>query len=99
MPSGPVRYRLRAPASGRESIVTFDGRKSDAVAEDEVGFYDRVTGERMEVVAKLIPVQDLNSALPRAPETVRVCPSCEELVGMDASECPFCRRRMPALGV
>jgi hypothetical protein len=89
----PERYRLRAPASGRESIVSADG----IPPLDEVGFYDHVTGERMDVVGKLVPTAASPSNLPRAPEFLRVCPHCEELVGRDLSDCPYCRRRMPAL--
>jgi hypothetical protein len=90
----PDRYRLRAPASGREAIVTLDGSEEA----DGMAFYDRVTGERMEIVSKLLPLGDSQSSLPRSPENVRVCPHCGELVALDLSECSVCRRRMPALG-
>ena len=66
--------------------------------DSEIAFYDRVTGERMEIVSKLLPLADSGSRLPRAPENMRVCPHCGELVGKDVSECPVCRRRMPARG-
>ena len=88
------RYRLRAPASGREAIVVLNGDEED----EGVAFYDHVTGERMEIVAKLLPLGDSASLLPRAPENMRVCPHCGNLVGMDLSECPHCHRRLPALG-
>jgi hypothetical protein len=91
----PERYRLRAPASGREAVISVDGVKS---AGDEVGYYDQVTGERMYVVAKLVPDANSPSTLPRAPENLRICPHCEQLVGRDLSDCPYCRRRLPALG-
>ena len=90
----PERYRLRAPASGREHVISVDGQPPD----DDVGFYDRVTGERMEIVSKLIPVASSPSNLPRTPENLRVCPHCGELVGRDLSECPYDGRRMPAVG-
>jgi hypothetical protein len=89
------RYRLRAPASGREAVISIDGPQP---AGDEVGYYDQVTGERMYVVAKLVPDSDSPSMLPRAPENLRICPHCEQLVGRDLSDCPYCRRRLPALG-
>lgn len=89
----PERYRLRAPASGRESVVSVDGEAPGA----EVGYYDRVTGERLDVVGKLVPTSASPSNLPRAPEFLRVCPHCDELVGRDLGDCPYCRRRMPAL--
>jgi hypothetical protein len=92
----PERYRLRAPASGREAVVSFDGALSDT-EEGDIGYYDRVTGERMEVVGKLVPTASSPSNLPRTPENLRICPHCGELVGRDLSDCPYCGRRMPAL--
>jgi hypothetical protein len=93
----PERFRLRAPASGREAVVSFDGALPDT-GEDEVGYYDRVTGERMEIVGKLVPIASSPSNLPRTPENLRICPHCEELVGRDLSDCPYCGRRMPPVG-
>jgi uncharacterized paraquat-inducible protein A len=77
-------------------VVSVDGTLPDA-KEGDVGYYDRVTGERMEVVGKLLPAASSPSNLPRAPENLRVCPHCEELVGRDLSDCPHCGRRLPAL--
>jgi hypothetical protein len=90
---GPQRYRLRAPASGREVVVAIDEAPSNDRA-----YYDRVTGEKLEVVGKLVPLSSSPSNLPRTPETLRVCPFCEQLVGLDLSDCPYCWRRMPAIG-
>jgi hypothetical protein len=69
----------------------------DAHEDEGRAYYDRVTGERLEVVAKLVPLSSSPSSLPRSPETLRLCPYCEELVGLDLSECPYCSRRLPAL--
>jgi hypothetical protein len=91
---GPQRYRLRAPASGREVVLAIENPDDSR----DRAFYDRVTGERLEVVAKLVPDASSPSNLPRSPETVRICPHCEELVGLDLSECPYCGRRMPPVG-
>jgi hypothetical protein len=93
----PERYRLRAPASGRESVVSLDGDRALGGRSDDVGFYDSVTGERLEVVAKLVPTASSPSSLPRSPENLRICPHCGELVGQDLSDCPYDGRRMPAL--
>jgi hypothetical protein len=90
----PERYRLRAPASGREAVISLDG----AMPDPDVGYYDHATGERMEIVSKLVPIASSPSNLPRTPENLRICPHCEELVGKDLSDCPYCRRRMPARG-
>jgi hypothetical protein len=70
----------------------------DALSANNRAYYDRVTGERLEVVAKLVPLSSSPSNLPRSPETLRICPFCDELVGLDLSDCPYCRRRMPAIG-
>jgi hypothetical protein len=90
----PQRYRLRAPASGREVVLALD---DTALDNDNRAYYDRVTGERLEVVSKLVPLASSPSNLPRSPETVRICPHCEELVELDLSDCRFCGRRMPPI--
>jgi hypothetical protein len=74
-------------------VVAVDGRAPS----DEVGYYDNVTGERMEIVGKLVPTANSPSNLPRAPQFLRICPYCEQLVGRDLSDCPHCGRRLPAL--
>lgn len=84
---------MRAPASGREAVVTVEG----ATPTDTTGFYDHVTGERMEVVSKLLPDSNSRSRLARSQENMRLCDRCHELVERDLSECPFCRRRLAAL--
>ena len=86
---------MRAPASGREAVIAVDGAEPAA---DDVGYYDEVTGERMYVVAKLVPDAHSPSNLPRAPENLRICPHDGQLVGRDLSDCPYCGRRLPALG-
>ena len=53
--------------------------------------------ERMEIVGKLVPTANSPSNLPRAPQFLRICPYCEQLVGRDLSDCPYCGRRLPAL--
>jgi hypothetical protein len=88
---GPQRYRLRAPASGREVVLALD----HPLDGNEAAYYDRVTGERLEVVSKLVPLADSPSNLPRTQDTVRVCPHCGELVEIDLSDCPYCGRRLP----
>jgi hypothetical protein len=75
-------------------VVAVDGVQP----QDEVAYYDRVTGERMDIVGKLVPTSSSPSNLPRAPEFLRICPHCDQLVGQDLSDCAYCRRRLPALG-
>lgn len=33
----------------------------------------------------------------RAPENLRICQRCDELIGLDVSDCPYCGLRQPAL--
>ena len=81
-------YRLRAPASGREALAK--------VRRDGV-YVDRETGEEMKVVAATLPLAPSESALVRAPENLRVCRRCNQLIGLDVSDCPYCGLRQPAL--
>jgi hypothetical protein len=83
------RYRFRNPASGRELIMT---------GEAESTYVDRESGERLEVVGKLVPVAPSHSKLPWAPENLRFCPWCGQLAQKDLNDCPTCGRRMGPLG-
>ncbi|MFN8159540.1 MAG: hypothetical protein U0R52_00630 [Solirubrobacterales bacterium] len=82
-------YRLRAPASGREAL---------AAVEPGSTFVDRETGEEMEPVARTLPLAPSDSALPRSPNTVRACRRCDQLIGLDVSDCPYCGLRQPPIG-
>ena len=81
-------YRLRAPASGREAIAK--------VAPGAV-YVDRETGEELEPVARTLPLAPSASALPRTPDNLRACRRCDQLIGLDVSDCPYCGLRQPAL--
>jgi hypothetical protein len=81
-------YRLRAPASGREALAR---AKPDGV------YVDRESGEEMEIVSETLPLAPSESALPRAPLHLRTCRRCEQLIGLDVSDCPHCGLRQPAL--
>jgi len=81
-------YRLRAPASGREALAKVKG---DGV------YVDRETGEEMAVAAATLPLAPSESALVRAPENLRACRRCDQLIGLDVSDCPYCGLRQPAL--
>ena len=81
-------YRLRAPASGREALAK---AKRDGV------YVDRETGEEMELGAATLPLAPSASALVRAPENLRACRRCDQLIGLDVSDCPYCGLRQPAL--
>jgi hypothetical protein len=77
-------YRLRAPASGREAL---------AEANAEGVYVDRETGEQMEVVTRTLPLAPSESALLRTPENLRACRRCDQLIGLDVSDCPYCGLR------
>lgn len=81
-------YRMRAPASGREAL---------AHAEPGAVYLDRETGEEMEPVAMVLPRAPSASALPRTPENLRDCRRCNQLIGLDVSDCPYCSLRQEAL--
>ncbi len=80
-------YRLRAPASGREALA--------AVSDGGV-YVDRETGEEMEPVTRTLPLAPSDSALLRIPENLRACTRCDQLVGLDLSDCPYCGMRLGA---
>jgi hypothetical protein len=81
-------YRMRAAASGREAL-TQSGPGSVYV--------DRETGEEMEPVAMVLPLAPSASSLPRRPENLRACRRCDQLIGLDVSDCPYCGLRQEAL--
>ncbi len=84
----PVQiYRLRAPASGREA---------HAPATADGVYVDRESGEEMEIVSRTLPLAPSASALVRAPENLRACRRCDQLIGLDVSDCPYCGLRQPA---
>ena len=80
-------YRMRAPASGREALVEAD---ADGV------YLDRETGEELVPVTRVLPLAESPSSLLRAPENLRVCRRCEQLIGIDLSDCPHCGLRQEA---
>jgi hypothetical protein len=83
---------MRAPASGREAMVEAD---VDGV------YVDRETGEELKPVTRVLPLTPATSAqstsaLLRAPENLRECRRCEQLIGIDLSDCPHCGLRQEA---
>jgi hypothetical protein len=82
------KYRLRAPASGREAIVK---------AEPGHRYLDRETGEEMFPASRLLPLSPSPSALVRSWENLRACRRCDQLIGLDVSDCPHCGLRQEAL--
>jgi hypothetical protein len=81
-------YRLRGPASGREALAPVE---ADGV------YLDRETGEEMLPVTRTLPLAPSASSLLRIPENLRSCRRCDQLIGLDVSDCPYCGLRQPAL--
>ena len=81
-------YRMRAPASGREALT---------YAEPGSVYVDRETDEEMVPVAMVLPLAPSASVLPRTPENLRACRRCDQLIGLDVSDCPYCGLRQSAL--
>ncbi len=79
---------MRAPASGREAL---------AHAEPGTTYVDRETGEEMEPVSMVLPLAPSASALTRRPDNLRACRRCDQLIGLDVSDCPYCGLRQSAL--
>jgi hypothetical protein len=81
-------YRLRAPASGREAL---------AAIEPETVYTDRESGEELRPITRTLPLAPSDSTLLRTPENLRICRRCDQLIGLDVSDCPYCGLRQPAL--
>jgi hypothetical protein len=79
------RYRLRAPSTGREIVIEAKPGKT---------YKDRETGEKLQVVGKVLPLAPSKSKLPWAVENLRMCPWCDEFSQKDLNDCPNCGRRM-----
>lgn len=82
------RYRMRTPSTGRETIIE---------AEPDRIYRDRETGEEMQVVGIVLPLQPSSSKLPWAVENLRFCSWCDQLAPKDLNDCPTCGRRMAPL--
>lgn len=83
--SSQQRYRLRNPSTGREVVIE--------AREDEI-YRDRDTGDKFEVVGKVLPLAPSSSRLPWAVENLRFCPWCRQMAQVDLNDCPTCGRRM-----
>jgi len=80
-------FRLRARVSGREAL---------APAEPGGVYIDRESGEELEPVTAVLPLAPSESALLRTPENLRACSRCDQLIGLDVTDCPYCGLRQPA---
>jgi hypothetical protein len=48
-------------------------------------------------VAAVLPLAPSPSSLPRSPENLRACRRCDQLIGLDVSDCPYCGLRQEAI--
>ena len=88
VPNDRQTYRLRAPGSGREALAQISPH----------GVYvDRESSEEMRPVTRTLPLAPSDSSLLRSPENLRECRRCDQLIGLDVSDCPYCGLRQPAL--
>ncbi len=87
--SNEQRYRLRDTTSGREVVIE---------ARPDMIYRDRISGERLEVIGKVLPLAPSASRLPWAVENLRFCPWCQQHAQRDLNDCPTCGRRMGPLG-
>ena len=85
---GLQRYRMRTPSTGREIIVE---------AEQDRIYRDRETGEELQIVGMMVPIEPSPSKLPWAVENLRFCSWCDQLAQKDLNDCPTCGRRMAPL--
>ncbi|CAB4872994.1 unannotated protein [freshwater metagenome] len=81
-------YRLRTPSTGTEVLLE---------AQPDRIYLDEATGERMEIVGKVLPLAPSASRLPWAVENLRFCNWCDQPAQRDLNECPTCQRRMNPL--
>ena len=82
------RYRMRTPSTGREIIIEADP--------DRI-YRDRETGEELQYVGMVVPLQPSPSKLPWAVENLRFCNWCDQFAQRDLNDCPTCGRRMAPL--
>ena len=45
----------------------------------------------------VLPLAPSVSTLPRSPENLCACRRCDQLIGLDVSDCPYCGLRQEAL--
>lgn len=65
-------------------------------AEPDGVYVDRETGEELRPVTRVLPLAGAPSALMRSPENLRECRRCDQLIGLDLSDCPHCGLRQEA---
>ncbi len=80
---------MRNPSSGREVVIE---------ADPEEIYLDRESGEKLEVVGKVLPLAPSKSNLAWSVENLRFCTWCDQLAQKDLNDCPTCGRRMGPLG-
>jgi hypothetical protein len=75
------KYRMRTPSTGREVVIE---------AQPDIEYTDSETGEKLEVIAQLLPLAPTVSELPWALENLRFCTHCSQLQQKDLTVCGVC---------
>ena len=83
------RYRFRTPSTGREVFIDAAPGKS---------YSDPQTGETLQAVGVVLPLEPSESRLPWAVENLRLCNHCGQMAQKDLNTCPTCDRRMGGTG-
>ena len=48
-------------------------------------------------MTRVLPLEPSATGLSRIPQNLRVCPRCDDLIGIDVTDCPYYGLRQPAL--
>ncbi|MFY9264646.1 MAG: hypothetical protein WAO61_04385 [Solirubrobacterales bacterium] len=84
------KLHLRSAGYGREIVAEIDA---------ETALIDRQSGTPFKIVGEVLPLAPSGSNLPWSEENLRLCGcSREQLFQKDINDCPYCDRRVPAVG-
>ncbi|MEI6663079.1 MAG: hypothetical protein WCL20_02090 [Actinomycetes bacterium] len=83
------RYRFRSPSTGHDVLIAAEAGRT---------YHDIDTGEVLEPVGVVLPLQPTESSLPWSVENLRHCNLCGQMAQRDLNVCPTCDRRMGPVG-
>jgi len=52
----------------------------------------------MQPVTRTLPLAPSPSSLIRTPDNLRLCGRCDQMIGVDVADCPYCGKRQDPLG-
>ena len=95
-PSFATRWNVATPEKDRGGRT--DGSPAPVLLiRPTPPFYCTRVGEEMTPVTVVLPLAESDSALLRTPENLRACRRCDQLIGLDVSDCPYCGLRQKPL--